>query len=167
MERGAEAYLQSWERVDGVRFGCKSGRQRARRGGMGHIRLGDSAEALLRRAGQPRVRGNRAWSWCARGKKNRGRRIAAVLTPDGSVALAGSSAKGSEARRIRVGDPAARLEGSARKIGKALFVRRAGPGTRLVYGVRKGRVRYVAVGTGEATGSRKSLRRYLGLAKLR
>ena len=167
MARGAEAYLQSWERVEGVRVGCKSGRQRARRGGMGRIRRGDSAEALLRRAGQPRVRGNRAWSWCARGKKNRGRRIAAVLTPDGSVALAGSSAKGSEARRIRIGDPAARLEGSARRIGKALFVRRAGAGAHLVYGVRKGRVRFVAVGTLEATGSRKFLRRYLRLAKLR
>jgi hypothetical protein len=126
MTRGAEAYLQSWERVEGVRFGCKSGRQRARRGGMGRIRLGDSAEALLRRAGQPRVRGNRAWSWCARGTKNRGRRIAAVLTPDGSVALAGSSARGSEAQRIRVGDSASRLDGVARGIGKGLFARRAG-----------------------------------------
>jgi hypothetical protein len=102
-----------------------------------------------------------------RGKRNRGRAISAALTHDGAVALAGSSAKGSEARRIRVGDSAARLEGAARRMGKGLFVRRAGSGARLVYGVRKGHVRFVAVGTKDATKSRRALRRYLKLAKLR
>jgi hypothetical protein len=166
MARGAEAYLQSWERVEGIRSGCKSGRQRATRRGLGSIRLGAGAGRLLRRAGQPRVRGNRGWTWCARGKKNRDRRIGAALTRDGTVALAGSSAKGSEARRIRVGDPVARLEGHARRFGKRLFVRRAGGGTRLVYGVRKGRIRFVAAATGPAAKTRGTLRRHLRLAHL-
>ena len=101
-----------------------------------------------------------------RGKRNRGRRIGAALTRDGTVALVGSSAKGSEARRIRVGDAASRLDGVARRIGKGLFARRAGK-TRFVYGVRKGHVRFVAVGTRAATKSRAALRRHVKLAKLR
>ena len=101
-----------------------------------------------------------------RGKRNRGRRIAAALTRDGEVALAGSTARGSEARRIRVGDPAARPEGRARRVGRNLLVRRAGR-ARFVFGVREGRVRFVAVGTSAATKSRRTLRRYLKLAQLR
>ena len=138
MARGAEAYLQSWERVNGIPFGCKSPRQRFASRGTRRILLRNTTAQLLRRGGQPRVRGDRSWSWCVRGKQNRRKRVAAALTPKGTVALVGSNANGSDLRRLRVGDPAGRLRGKARKLGKDLYVRGAGRRARFVYGVRGG-----------------------------
>jgi hypothetical protein len=165
MARGAEAYLESWERVYGVRYGCKSRLKRLTRRGVAHLRLRDSAAQLLRRGGQPKVRGNWAWSWCVRGRKNRGRRVAAALTRDGTVALVATNAVNADAKRIRVGDDAARLQGQARELGTGLFVRRAGSRARFVYGVTGGRVRFVGVATRAAARNRASLRRYLKLAR--
>ena len=166
MARGAEAYLEAWERVNGIRFGCKSPRQRFAGRGTRRILLGSTSARLLRRAGQPKVRGNRAWTWCVRGKRGRGKRIAAVLTPAGRVALVGSNTKGSDLRRVRVGDPASRLRGLTRRMGNGLLVGRGGPRSRLVYGVRGGSIRFVAVATRAASKNRTVLRRYLALAKL-
>ena len=97
MARGAEAYLQAWERVEGIRFGCKSQSLRFTRRGLGRLHLRDSTARLLRRGGQPKVRGNSAWSWCVRGKQNRGRRVAAALTSGGKVALVGRNTRRPEA----------------------------------------------------------------------
>ena len=138
MARGAEAYLESWERVNGISFGCKSPRQRFARRGHGRLLLGSSAARLLRRAGQPKVRGNRAWTWCVRGKRNRGKKIAAALTPAGRVALVGSNTRGSDLRRVRVGDPASRLRGRVREWARACSWAAAVRRSRFVYGVRGG-----------------------------
>jgi hypothetical protein len=167
MARGAEAYLQAWERVDGIGFGCKSGRQDFTRRGLGRLHLRNTTAQLLRRGGQPRVRGDWAWSWCVRGRHNRGKKAVAALTPDGTVALVGSNARGHAGRRVHVGDSVKRLRGKARRLGKGLFVRRAGRRARFVYGVRRGRVRFVAVTTRAATKNRPALRHYLRLARLR
>ena len=48
MARGAEAYLQEWERVNGIRFGCKPRNQRFTRRGRGGVRLRATTTALLR-----------------------------------------------------------------------------------------------------------------------
>jgi hypothetical protein len=167
MARGAEAYLQAWERVDGIRFGCKAPHPRLTRRGFGGLRLRSSASQLLRQGGQPKLRGNRAWSWCVRGKPNRRKRAAAALTSRGSVALVGTNAKGAEARRIHVGDSAARVRATARKLATGLFVRRAGPKARYVYSVRSGHVRAVAVATRAASKNAATLRGHLRRAKLR
>ena len=141
MARGAEAYLQMWERVYGIRarlqVAAASGSRAAAWRTCGSA---TRAAQLLRRAGQPKVRGNYGWSWCVRGKKNHHRKLAAALTRGGKVALVRANAVNADAKRIRVGDPASRLSGHARSLGGGLFVRSAGPGKRFVYGVRKGRV---------------------------
>jgi hypothetical protein len=166
MSRGAEAYLQAWERVNGIHFGCKSPRQRFASRGTRRLLLRNTAAQLLRRGGQPRVRGNRTWIWCVRGKKNRHRKIAVALTPAGRVALVGSNTRGSDLRRVRVGDPVSRLGGRTHRMGTRLLVGSGGPRSRFVYGVRAGHVRFVAVATRAASKNRKVLRRYLALAKL-
>ena len=74
MARGAEAYLQAWERVNGIGFGCKSQSLRFTSRGLGRLHLRDGTARLLQRGGQPKVRGNSAWSWCVRGRQNRGKR---------------------------------------------------------------------------------------------
>jgi hypothetical protein len=167
MARGGEAYLQAWERVYGIRHGCKSRLKRITRRGVAHVRLRNSAAQLLRGAGQPTARGSYGWRWCVRGKKNRHRKLAAALTKRGRVAFVGTNAVNADARRIRVGDGASRLTGQARSLGGGLFVRSAGPGKRFVYGVRKGRVRFVGLATRAASKNRATLRRYVRLAKLR
>ena len=127
MARGAEAYLQAWERVYGIRHGCKSRLKRITRRGVAHIRPRYSAAQVLRRSGQPTARGNYGWSWCVRGKKNRHRKLATSLTRGGKVAFVGTNAVNADAKRIRVGDRASRLRGHARALGGGLFVRGAGP----------------------------------------
>jgi hypothetical protein len=166
MARGAEAYLQAWERVEGIRFGCKQARQRFTRLGAAGVRLRAGTSTLLRRAGQPRARGDSAWSWCVRGERNGAKRVAAALTPAGTAALVASNARGAEARRIRVGDSATRLSGRARRLGGGLFVRTAGPKARFFYRVRRGRVRVVGLATRAASDNRATLSRYVKLASL-
>lgn len=167
MMRGAEASLQAWERANGISFGCKSGREHFNRRGLGRLYLRNTAAQLLRRGGQPQVRGDRAWTWCALRKRNRGKKVVAALTRAGRVALVGSTAYGHRGLRIRTGTRSKRLRGRARRIGKGLYVRRAGRRARFVYGTRRGRVRFVAVATRGASKNRKVLRRYLKLAGLR
>jgi hypothetical protein len=54
-----------------------------------------------------------------------------------------------------------------RRKGKPIQLKRAGKRSRFVYGVRKGRVRYVAVASKSVTKNHRTLRRYLRLAGLR
>ncbi|HEX8104515.1 MAG TPA: hypothetical protein VF533_18000, partial [Solirubrobacteraceae bacterium] len=88
MWQGAEAYLEMWERAEGVRApGCARPRSRAvGRRGLGGRRLGAGWESLLQTAGQPQRRG-RAWTWCVAGKHNRRAADVAVLSRGGRVQL--------------------------------------------------------------------------------
>jgi hypothetical protein len=134
---GAEAYLQMWERANGIRTpACAGARGAIRRRGRGPLRLGRRWPALLRAAGQPQQRG-RAWSWCVRG----GGADVAELTRRGRVELVGSTARGRRAGGVAVGTPKRDLRGT----------RRAAPGVRYrrtwVYRLRGGRVAAVATTT--------------------
>ena len=87
-------------------------------------------------------------SWCARGKKNRGRKVAAVARRPragwrSSVAARGAASAAESAWATRRAASTARRAGSARACSCAAQARKA----RFVYGVRKGRVRFVAVAT--------------------
>ena len=67
MGRGAEAYLQMWERAEGIEeVRCDTWRQRflTARGLPRRIQLGYDPRTVLERAGQP-VRRTRVWRWCA------------------------------------------------------------------------------------------------------
>ena len=128
MARGAEAYLQAWERVEGIGFGCKSRASALRAAEARAASSCATAPTSFCAAGASRrVRGNRAWTWCVRGKKNRGKRVGAALTSAGRVALVGSNTRGSDLRRVRVGDPVSRLRGHTRMMGKRLLVQTRRP----------------------------------------
>ena len=141
--RGAEAYLQMWERAVGVPATALRRRARATRRGLGGVRLRARPTGVLRRAGQPKVRGARVWTYCV----DRGR-MTATLTPAGRVALVASTSPGHKARWIRTGMKAKRVKG-AKAFGRGVKIKRV-RGRAFVYGVRGGRVRYVAVATGSA-----------------
>jgi microsomal dipeptidase-like Zn-dependent dipeptidase len=146
--RGAEAYLQMWERAHGVPpTRCQPRKGRATRRGLTRVRLGASADALLRRAGQPRERG-RTWTWCAPGG-----RISAVLTREGKVSTVVSTAPGHRAVGGGRGDRLTRRTRPRTKpLGRGLRVRALGGGRRAVLRVRGGKVRWVGVTTARKRG---------------
>jgi hypothetical protein len=143
MLNGAEAYLEMWERADGIRTpGCAAPTAELTARGLGGIRLGQGWRALLRRAGQPQQR-TRAWAWCVRGRHNRRAADVAVLSRAGEVELVGSTARGRSLAGTDVGAAVPRPP-AGRRVGNGLYLRRsAGPGW--VSFVRGGRVRAVAV----------------------
>jgi hypothetical protein len=174
MGRGAEAYLQMWERASGIpKVSCDRLRQRflTARGFPGRLELGQRPKRVLKRAGQP-VNRTRAWRWCAAsrsksakpGAKRSKPQVAAVFTRAGKVGLIQSTLRKHRADGIRPRMPARRLR-SAKALGRGLYVRDAGGGRKFVYGTRRGRVSFVAVAASGVAGSERVLRGYVRRAR--
>jgi hypothetical protein len=160
--QGAEAYLQMWERADGVRaMTCQPASARFTSAGLGRtLRLGDTAEHALYRAGQPLSRPGRTFRYCA----GRHGSVTSVFNARGRVALIASTARGDRAGGIRTGSAAQRRK---RRFAPGVFLgRRLRGGRRYVYGVRGGRVRFVAIATATELRSAKRLRADLRAAHL-
>jgi hypothetical protein len=150
MFQGAESYLQMWERADGVpAMSCRPAQERFTNVGLGQaIRLGASTEAALYHAGQPLSRPGRAYRYCVTGAADRGSAVIAVFNARGRVVMIASTAPGDRAGGIAPGHPARRLDRRARRLMPGVWVgHRLRAGARYVYGVRGGRVRFVAVAT--------------------
>jgi hypothetical protein len=113
---------------------------------------------LLERAGQP-LRRTRAWTYCV--KKSGKAGAAAVLTPQGKVALVASDAPGYRLGGVSPGDGLADLPSRVKRIGGGVWTTRLGK-SRIGYLVKNDRVRMVAVG-GPGARSPKKLRQYLSL----
>jgi microsomal dipeptidase-like Zn-dependent dipeptidase len=133
--RGAEAYLQMWERAVGVPMTrCEPRQARATRRGLGRVKLRARTSALLRRAGQPRVRTGRIWRWC---------RVTARLTRGGKVSWVRSTSPRHRALGAR---PGRKLSDATRR-----RTHRVAPGVRgrgrIRIGVRDGRVRWIGATT--------------------
>ena len=172
MARGAEAYLEMWERAVGVpRSRCRGAHLGLTSRGLGGVQLGANLEGLLRSATQPRRRGARTWEWCVEAKDGRasGEKTAAVFTPEGTVGLVASTGHGHAFRGVGPGTRARRARRGARRFGKGVLVRRASRGSdaRVFYVLRKRRVAVVGLATGDVARKRASLRRYLRLSGLR
>lgn len=164
MVRGPEAYLEMWERSEGIRqAGCKSQHRRFTPSGLGRLRLGMRPKAILKRAGQPLLR-TQAWSYCVRGKSNRRAAQTAVLTKKGRIALVASTGKGNRAHGVSRGMAAKRIPAGARRIGGGVRISHLQKRT-AAYVVRKGVVRKVAVAAGALGRHPAALRRYLHLAR--
>jgi hypothetical protein len=164
MANGAEAYLQMWERAEGIPAPrCRSRSSDMRRKGVRRVELGLGADALLRRAGQPQERNGRVWRWCLNKRRLHKVAITAVLTKRGRSALVATQARGQRADEIAVGDRRRRVARNAEAAGHGLWTAPAGGGISFVYGVRRGRVRFAAVATEAAT---KRLRRFVRLGDL-
>jgi hypothetical protein len=149
MFQGAEAYLETWERADGVpATRCLPARSRFGRAGLSRaLRLGDTARAALLRAGQPVARPGRSFRYCVGGASGRGARVASVFNAAGQVALIVSTATGSAANGVGVGATTARLRRRrATRLASGLWEgRKLAGGARYLYGLREGKVRYVAL----------------------
>lgn len=163
MFNGAEAYLETWERAYGVpAAACRSGRERFTSRGAGRgLQLGAGAQTLLLAAGQPTSRPGRSYRYCAAG----GGQDTAVFDSHGRAALISSTARGARANGVGPGSPAARLRGRTAVV-SAGIVQGRGSGGRFFYGVRGGRVRWVAAATAAEARDKTRLRADLRSAGL-
>jgi microsomal dipeptidase-like Zn-dependent dipeptidase len=167
MANGAEAYLQMWERAEGVPAPtCRSRTARLRRKGVRKIELGLPADRFLRRAGQPQQRDGRVWRWCLKQRSIDNASVTAVLTQRGRSALIATNARAQRAGNIGVGDRARRVARRAERVAPGLWIRRAG-GRVFFYGAKAGRVTFAGVAARAAAGDTKTLKRYLRLGGLR
>lgn len=160
--RGAEAYLQMWERAWGVgprRCGGWA-RQAFSRRGLDRLRLGAKPRKTLRRAGQPHQR-KRTWRWCA--SRDGKRKVVARFDgngPGARVGLVASTLPAHSAAGVAPGDRAGRI-GSSFALAPGLVAKRIAGGRLLAFAVRDGRVRAVAVASRALSRDRGELVRAL------
>ena len=161
--RGAEAYLQMWERTEGVGpVDCGAWRDRNlnRRGLGGRLRLGDDPATALDRAGQPADR-ERTWRWCAGSDRDDvERRVSAGFVAGPEIGVVASTLRRHRAGGLRPGMPRQRLRRRAERLGGGLWVRDAGPNV-FVYQLGGGRIHQIAVATPGAASKPALLRRHL------
>ncbi len=141
MARGAEAYLQTWERAVGVPGpGCRSRLARVSAKGIAGVPVGVGARKLLMRAGQPQKRTD-VWRWCVKG----GGDVRAYLMRDGHSGLVLSNAPRHTLAGVRPGMSARRLRGIATRSERGVWVAKRAAGGRGVFIVRRGKVAQVGV----------------------
>jgi microsomal dipeptidase-like Zn-dependent dipeptidase len=162
MGRGAEAYLQMWERTYGIGERRCGGwaRQSFDQRGLDRLRLGARPRKTLRRAGQPKRRA-RTWAWC--GSRDGSEQVIARFDGDGPgahVGLVGSTLESHSADGVGPGDPARRLRDAAPLAPGILATETAG-GRLFAYGVRGGDVTFVAVASRELSAAGGELVRAL------
>ncbi len=157
MNRGAEAYLQMWERAEGVKqTTCRNATAEVTsRKLLGRVPLGAHAYSLLRRAGQPTARPGAYYRWCV--KRSKGA-VTAAFNSRSRAVLVISTAKRHHSGRVRIGSRSRALRGRAKKLSTGVYVgRRLKGGARRVYLVRKKRVVAVGLGARSLVKNRKAL----------
>ena len=136
-----------------ARSGCVARRAAIGRRGIGRVRLGMTRRALARRLPAPRRKTKRSWRWCLKGGKGT---LSAAFSKSGRVALVARTPSGTTRAQLKRRYPHRRALGGS--------VVRAGKGSSRVFGVRGGKVRYVAVTAPRTIARRTLLRSYLRLA---
>ncbi len=166
MFQGAEAYLEMWERAEGVpSMSCRSAHERLTASGLsGNLRLGETSTEALFSAGQPLSRPGRAYRYCAGGQNGA---VSAVFNAAGRIALLASTVRGDSAGRIRPGSKASLLAKSTRRLAAGIRVGRSlRGGARYVFGVHAGRVTFVALAARQELAGAARLRSDLAAAGL-
>ena len=143
------------------RPGCLARRSPIGPRNIGRVRIGLTRAQLLRRVPTPRRRTKRSWRWCVKGSKGV---VSAAFDRRGRVALVTTTAGAHGNRKIRPGSTVARLRRSYRRgrsLSATLF--RANRRSPRLFGVRRGKVRFIGVTSRRTIARRKTLRAYLRL----
>ena len=144
--------------------GCLARRSPIGPRNIGRIRIGFSRNRLLRRVPAPGKRLRRSWRWCV--KRSNGS-VRAVFSRGGRVTLVATTARSHGNRGVRPGSPIARLRRSypgRRAVAGGIY--RAGRGSPRLIGVRRGRVRFIAVASRGLLANPRALRTGLRRAGL-
>jgi hypothetical protein len=143
---------------------CLPRRAAIRQRGVAGVRLGMKRKGLARRLPAPRRATARSWRWCVAG----GGAVSAAFSRAGRVVLVATTAPRHRVRNVSPRSRVARLRRAyphRRAIGRALV--RPTVHSRRIFGVRGGKVRYVAVSSRRAIDRLELLRRYLRAAGMR
>jgi len=149
-------------------FGARAGlRCLARRSpigprNIGRVRLGYSRRRLLRLPVRPVRRTRRSYRYCVKGTSGR---VSAAFSRKGSAVLATTTARAHGNRGVRPGSSVRTLRRAyprGRALGKGLY--RANLRSPRLFGVRKGRVRFIAVADRRLLRNGRALRHHLRLA---
>ncbi len=145
-------------------FGCLSHRSPIGPRNIGRVRLGLTRKQLAPRVPGASSQRRRTSRWCVRFSRGS---VRAALTRRGRVALVATTAARHGNRGVRPGRSSRSLRAYPRRkrIGRGLY-RATSRSPRLI-GVRRGRVRFIAVTSRGVMGNRAVLRRYLRLAGVR
>ena len=141
MGRGAEAYLQMWERTQGIaEVRCDGwGTRNFTRQALGdRIRLHARPKPTLQRAGQPEDR-TRTWTWCAN-PTDESRKVKAVFDPRGNVGLIASTLPQHGIAGAAPGENLSALPRAAEQLGGGVYTADAGNGRRHVWVAEGGRI---------------------------
>jgi len=147
----------------GGRPGCLARRAPIGPRNIGRVRLGLSRRALLRRVPAPRSHTARTWTWCVKGRRGK---VSAVFNRRGRVALVKTTAPRHGNRRIHPGTSVRALHRAyprLKRVSKTLA--RANPRSPRLFGLRRKRVRYIAVSSRRTIAARRTLRAYLRLLR--
>jgi len=142
--------------------GCLARRSPLGPHNIGRVKIGLTRKALLRRVPAPRGRTARSWRWCVKGGRGT---VSAAFTKHGRVALVTSTSPRYGNRRVFPGGRTSSLRRSfprGHKVGTTIV--RANPRSPRIFGIRRGRVRYVAVAPDRTLARPKTLRAYLRYA---
>jgi hypothetical protein len=129
---------------------------------IGRVHLGLTRARLRRRLPAPQRRTRRSWRWCVKGGKGT---VSVAFSGKGLVALVASTAPLHGNRRIHPGTRTKALRRAyprRRAIGRTLV--RAGPSSPRLLGIRRGKVRYIAVASPATIRKHTLLRAYLRYA---
>ena len=135
---------------------------------VGRIRVGFTRRRLLRlRVRSPR-RARRSYRYCVKRSRGRVTAVFASRSRRARVKLVVTTARGHGNRRVRVGSRARKFHRAYPvrvRIGWGLY-RTSSRSTRM-FGLRRGRVRFIAVGSRSIVGNHRMVRRHLRAAGLR
>ncbi len=139
--------------------GCLARRASIGPRNIGRVRLGLGKRSLRRRLPAPRRVSKRSWSWCVKGGKGR---VTAAFDRRGRVALVTTTAPRHGNRGTHPGTSTRALRRAyhrLRRLSSTLL--RANPRSPRLFGIRRHRVRFVAVTSRRTIAKRKTLRAYL------
>jgi hypothetical protein len=145
-----------------VSGGCLARRSPIGPRNIGRVRLRLTRRRLSGRVPTPVKTTRRSWRWCVKSGKGT---VSAAFTRKGRVALVATTARSHGNRGVRPGVKLSRVRRAYRRrrgLGRGLY--RAGPRSPRLIGVRRGRVRYIAIASRKLIRNRKALRSYLRLA---
>jgi hypothetical protein len=136
---------------------------------IGRIRLGYTRGRLISRVRvRPERSTKRTYRYCVTGRAGRVTAVFSTRSRRGKVRLVTTTATGHGNRLVRVRSSAARFRRAYRRRVKVIRgVYRASPGSPRLFGVRRGRVTFIAVADRRVLRSHRALRGQLRLAGVR
>jgi hypothetical protein len=150
------------------RLPCLAGRARIGRRNIGRVRLGYTRERLLRIPVRTPTQTRRSFRYCVKDSRGYTAAVFSSRSPRARAKLAVTTVRGHGNRRAQVGSRAAKFRRNYRnrvRVSRGLF--RGGPRSPRIFGLRRGRVRYIAVAAPTVARERRALRRYLRLSRQR